>query len=368
MARQESPSLEGVFVLGCPRSGTSALAWALAQHPRFWTSDESDFIWHLFGDGKLEDAYKRSQSGLRGGGWLQTEGVSYEEFYGFLGSGISALFASRSGGRIWVDQSPSYLLMAKDLALMFPSARFLHVARDGRQVVASMLASGFDEPWAHDPTLAWETWVAFVKAGLELEEMYSGRVMRVLQQRMREEPRELMAEVLSFLGCEYHDGPASFLMNKTINSSFSRPDQEANAPTPRAPEPPESLAQEVERLTALLGSPVARVPLSRGAGSQEAGGGEKPLILRTIRPSRTQMGVPFNVQPNGMSALSLVTENATEKTQVIMDGVQLATTFGHPGWLTAVVPDALFSQPGKLEVFLKDGERESNHMVFYVNP
>lgn len=37
----ESVEGGGIFVLGCPRSGTSVLAWALAQHEHFWTSAES---------------------------------------------------------------------------------------------------------------------------------------------------------------------------------------------------------------------------------------------------------------------------------------------------------------------------------------
>ena len=42
-----------VFILGAPRSGTSILVWALAQHPEFWGSAESNMLYHLFGDGHL---------------------------------------------------------------------------------------------------------------------------------------------------------------------------------------------------------------------------------------------------------------------------------------------------------------------------
>ena len=39
----------GVFIIGCPRSGTSVFSWALAAHPNFWTSAESDYLADLFG-------------------------------------------------------------------------------------------------------------------------------------------------------------------------------------------------------------------------------------------------------------------------------------------------------------------------------
>jgi len=45
-----------LFIIGSPRSGTSIISWALAQHDNFWTSAESDFILFLFGKGKLQDA------------------------------------------------------------------------------------------------------------------------------------------------------------------------------------------------------------------------------------------------------------------------------------------------------------------------
>ena len=37
-----------MFVIGSPRSGTSVLPWSLAHHWDFWTSDETEFIFHLF--------------------------------------------------------------------------------------------------------------------------------------------------------------------------------------------------------------------------------------------------------------------------------------------------------------------------------
>ena len=49
-----------VFVIGCPRSGTSALSWALAEHPKMWTSAESDFMHQMFKGNMLFDVYKNS--------------------------------------------------------------------------------------------------------------------------------------------------------------------------------------------------------------------------------------------------------------------------------------------------------------------
>ncbi|MEW5877086.1 MAG: sulfotransferase [Acidobacteriota bacterium] len=244
--------LEGVFVVGCPRSGTSALAWALAQHPRLWTSTESDFLFHLFGRGHLRRAFQACIS-RPDESWLKKENVSYEEFCRFLGKGISALFRSRSKNRIWVDQSPTYTLLLEDLVHLFPNAKFLHVVRDGRKVVASMLASGFDEEWARDVRVAWETWVFFVKAGLQAEHRWPTRVMRVSQERMRQEPEELMGEVFRFLRLEYHEEPARFLRENIINSSFVGKSNNPPVVTPANLRPPASQKEEVVALLQSLG-------------------------------------------------------------------------------------------------------------------
>src|SRR5262245_43980994 len=48
-----------VFIVGSPRSGTTILAWSLAKHSHFWTSDESQILWDLFEGGRLGRNYGR---------------------------------------------------------------------------------------------------------------------------------------------------------------------------------------------------------------------------------------------------------------------------------------------------------------------
>lgn len=110
--------------------------------------------------------------------------------------------------------------MARDLALMFLAARFLHVVRDGREVVESMLASGFNMPAARDFSTACEYWRGLVRRGIEAEHSHSERVLRVRHARMAADPAGYMQEVLDFLGAEQSDAPADFLKGNVINSSF----------------------------------------------------------------------------------------------------------------------------------------------------
>lgn len=208
-----------VFIIGCPRSGTSALSWALAQHPQMWVSAESDFIQLLFGYGNMQRAYRMAHD-RPDDGWLKKNNVRYAEFCAHMGIGVDQLFRSRSGGACWIDSSPGYTLMATELALMFPKAKFLHLVRDGRAVVNSMINSSFDIDWAHDFERACFTWTHYVGKGLDFEKVWPDRVLRVGHAELMADTAGSCQAILQFLGMPYSAAPASFLSGGRINSSY----------------------------------------------------------------------------------------------------------------------------------------------------
>ena len=214
-SRDEGP----VFVIGCPRSGTSAFSWALAQHEDFWTSAESDILQLLYGRLHLQRSYRiafdRSDDG-----WLRVNKVDYPEFCRHVGLGLDQLFRSRAGGRRWVDSSPGYTLIVPDLALMFPTARFIHLVRDGRAVVNSMLNSGFSMEWATDFGKACFTWAHYVRKGVEFEKDLPGRILRVRHDRLVDDPASTCRGILAFLGARPSSAPADFLATSRVNSSY----------------------------------------------------------------------------------------------------------------------------------------------------
>lgn len=246
-ANQSSP----VFIIGCPRSGTSALSWALAQHPNMWVSAESDFIQLLFGYGNMQRAY-RIAHGRPDEGWLAKNHVAYTEFCAHMGIGVDQLFLSRSGGRRWIDSSPGYTLMATELALMLPNARFIHLVRDGRAVVNSMINSNFDIDWARDFERACFTWAHYIQKGFDFEKLWPERVLRVPHATLVADPARTCGEILEFLGEEHSSAPAEFLTNGRINSSYDNQapaDIRASKSTQRLKESPWDTWGEHERST-----------------------------------------------------------------------------------------------------------------------
>lgn len=220
-----------VFIIGSPRSGTTALARSLAQHPALWTSHESYVLNGLFGDGRASHVHTR-QSARQSTGWLTTEGVDREEFLAYVGVGLNALFTSRSGGRRWIDQTPLYTLLTEELAELFPDALFVHIVRDGRQVVNSMgnFLTRFEHRpeavrhvpgWAMDFTEACRTWAEYVTCADTFAAAHPRRTRTVVNEELAEDPVRDFAGLLDFLDVARDPEPAAFFATTRLNSSYA---------------------------------------------------------------------------------------------------------------------------------------------------
>jgi Sulfotransferase family len=223
-----------VFIIGSPRSGTTALAHALGRHPELWVSKESYFLHQLYGNGRVEQVWEHNWRRATPS-WLRAETVERAEFFGFLGLAVNALYSSRSQGRRWVEQTPLYTLMVNELAEMFPTASFLHIVRDGRSVVRSM--GGFramfgaakravltDEvpEWANDFQLACTTWADWVDTALRFTTQHPERCLTFSNEELAARPQAGFSRIFEFLALPSSPEPALAFEGPRVNSSFRR--------------------------------------------------------------------------------------------------------------------------------------------------
>jgi glycosyltransferase involved in cell wall biosynthesis len=225
-----------VFIIGSPRSGTSIMAWSLAQHSELCTEPESDIFYYLLKDGYLESAYETSVT-RPDGTWLAAHGIDLDQFLAHLGLGLNVLLTGTTNGRRWVDQTPANTLVVDRLAAMLPGARFVHVLRDGRRVVHSMInfhrvfrdrdtfermrSAGRVPPWASDFRDACRSWARFTRIASEFCRRHPERALTVTNEHLIGDPDGAMREVLEFLGVRGEPAPARFLSTNRINSSFA---------------------------------------------------------------------------------------------------------------------------------------------------
>jgi hypothetical protein len=232
---QEGICADPIFVIGSPRSGTTALAQSLGRHPALWVGKESYLLHDLFGGRRIEEMWDRHMQRVTPC-WLAHNNVERDELLAFVGLGVNALFSSRSEGRRWIDPTPLYTPMVETIAAMFPGAVFLHIVRDGRNVVRSMInferkfssetianAQRNEIPrWSRDFHRGCETWAAWVEAGLDFADTHPDRCLTVRNEDLSADPVNGFATIASWLRIESHPGPATFFGKQRINSSWAK--------------------------------------------------------------------------------------------------------------------------------------------------
>lgn len=143
-----------VFVVGCPRSGTTLLRRLLDAHPGLCIP-KAETHWipkfylkrkGLTDDGRVTAAFVDM---LLNYPRFAKFDVSREELVGLLGGQVTVeypefvrrlfdLYGARRGKRRVGDKTPGYARHIKLLHQLFPNSRFIHLVRDGRDVALSL--------------------------------------------------------------------------------------------------------------------------------------------------------------------------------------------------------------------------------------
>jgi hypothetical protein len=244
-----------VIVVGSPRSGTTALAESLAQHSQLTTGPESDLLCAMFGQGRLDQIFEVATGQPHQ--LLSLEHVDEEQFQRWAVLGLNALLTARSGGKRWVEQSPSNTAVMRQIASAIPGARFVHILRDGRRVVHSMTHSGFYRPWATDFALACTAWRNFAQGALRFTEAHRARCIMVANEELSRDPQTGFRTIFAFLGLDDEPAPAEYFRTTRVGSSFART-------TPPSSEPWLEWSAEQQQIFRDIAGPLLDELYSRG--------------------------------------------------------------------------------------------------------
>ncbi|MFZ4451054.1 GSCFA domain-containing protein [Salibacterium aidingense] len=191
-----------VFIGGAGRSGTTLLRVMLNAHHSFCSGPEFKLlnsiisIYHQFVQmNNMRTAYS-----------LTIEDVN-KNFASFI-SGLFENFKKMSGAPRIVEKTPHNVLIMKELAAIFPNAKFLHVIRDGRDVASSLLnmnwVSANGEPLWYVQNLenASKYWSDVVRKGIEdgQNPILKDRLMLVKYEDLILSTEETMKNIIEFLG------------------------------------------------------------------------------------------------------------------------------------------------------------------------
>ncbi|MFT4256494.1 MAG: sulfotransferase [Pseudoxanthomonas sp.] len=229
-----------VFLVGCPRSGTTLLQSILHAHRHIQSLPETHFLPHLLGS----EEFRRSSAdtpcslkarrrclgrrALAGVGlvnrrrarnawdYLQALNVARRppqdgglRLSSQLAAFVDSLdeYALEAHKPMWLEKTPDHLFYIEQLQRWVPDARFIHLIRDGRQVVASLYRAAQRYPdWR--PFLDLERGVDRWCTAVNESARWQGdaRHLHVRYEDLVWHPEQTLQRVLIFLGCEPEAG------------------------------------------------------------------------------------------------------------------------------------------------------------------
>jgi hypothetical protein len=159
------------FVVGCGRSGTTMLRAMLDSHPLVAVPHESYFVVPALkrradyeADGALDRGalvaeLERDDSFTR---WnldpVRVRAVRDDEGLRTVPAVLAALYqayADQAGKARYADKTPRNVLHVELIAGAFPEARFVHLVRDGRDVVPSLVGLQYFPDHFNEAVLYW---------------------------------------------------------------------------------------------------------------------------------------------------------------------------------------------------------------------
>ncbi len=256
-----------LFVVGCPRSGTTWVAAMLQRHPRVVGTVESHaydtvlgpFLYRgLRGDAGWRVVLTRYEVMVRkpwgvGLHWY----VNRRTFYRLVAAARGERAASDVeraerliawiydryftahgdiGADLFVEKTPRHQFYAERILRHFPEARIVEVVRDGRDVCVSLAALPRAERWPpQDRRSQVATWMEYVQLGrrLSADRTLRDRVLQVRYEALRSDPARELRRMFAFAGLECADADAARIAAATEIPRTPAPDS-APSRHPRA--------------------------------------------------------------------------------------------------------------------------------------
>lgn len=192
-----------VFIVGCPRSGTTWLQLLLFQHPQIASGQEThlfntylrslDRLWRMEADDRRSRCVGLQASLTR----LQFDGLLRD----FADGVFCQLASTNAGATVLVEKTPDHVQDWALILRLFPDAWFVHMIRDPRSVVCSLRHARrtWGAQWAPSSVIEAATqWVRAVEQGRRIASA-TGRYREVRYEDLESRGAETLLDTLQWL-------------------------------------------------------------------------------------------------------------------------------------------------------------------------
>lgn len=224
-----------VFIVGCPRSGTTLLRRIVSAHPQIVITPEAHWIplWFEQRRGLTPDGLvtpelvsellahnKFALFGLGRETLISLAGRGQPISYASFVTGIFDLYGEARGKKAVGNKTPDSARRIGTLHTLWPEARFVHLIRDGRDVALSLMnwqsvhtkKPGTFPTWKDDPvSTAALWWELNVRRGREAGEALGPGLYRELRyESLVAHPAQECAALCEFLGLAYDEAMLNY--------------------------------------------------------------------------------------------------------------------------------------------------------------
>lgn len=200
-----------IFVSGAARSGTTLVQNILDSHPDICGTPELLYL------PDIVSLRRKLYNGIELG-WIDLI-CSCQDVDQCIANFIESLLlplADRSGCRFVSEKSPNHVLVFPELIELFPAVRFIHIVRDPRAVISSLLQVGIRqkakkkkgfEP-SDNTTKLWAS-IKYVKSclrvGFAAAQVAPDRLLTVVYEELVQNPEGETKRLCEFLGIEWNE-------------------------------------------------------------------------------------------------------------------------------------------------------------------
>jgi hypothetical protein len=186
-----------ILIVGSPRSGTTLLRSILDAHPNIFCPEWESGVFIALDpmlSGDIRKVLEKSPNfPLTRGDLVDWARAAVEDLFG--------RFAAQCGKTRWAEKTPAHVLHIPLMHEVFPKAQFLHIIRNGYDVVKSLKNRSWAPKWALQ-RIRWSvrTWVDCVRAGQAAgRELPAGQYRELRYEELIGEPERVVRGVCNFL-------------------------------------------------------------------------------------------------------------------------------------------------------------------------
>lgn len=134
---------------------------------------------------------------------------------------VMARWAGERGARRWGDKSPGYLTKLSILRRMYPDARFIHIYRDGRDVMLSVRSLVKWRGWDTNAARIARDWERTLGQAREWGARHPDQYMEVQYEQLIGDPAPVVRQVAEFAGLPFDPGMLETTDSKELNPALA---------------------------------------------------------------------------------------------------------------------------------------------------